>query len=88
MRETTFKHSALLAYFEFQVSNKRLARKINDLLKDIARHPTSGLGKPEALKGDYAGYYSRRIDEKNRIIYRFDDERVEIVQVGQHYNDK
>lgn len=88
MRETTFKHDALLAYFEFQANNKRLARKINDLLKDIARNPKSGLGKPEALKGDLSGYYSRRIDEKNRLIYRFDDERVEIVQVGQHYNDK
>ena len=68
--------------------DRRLRKKINVLLEDIARHPKSGLGKPEALKGDYAGYYSRRIDEKNRLIYRFDDERVEIVQVGQHYSDK
>ena len=69
-------------------NDKRARKKIDTLLEDIARHPKSGLGKPEALKGDLSGYYSRRIDEKNRLIYRFDDERVEIVQVGQHYNDK
>ena len=87
MLETAFRHSALREYMSLQ-KNRRLRKKINTLLEDIARHPKSGLGKPEALKGDYAGYYSRRIDEKNRLIYRFDDERVEIVQVGQHYSDK
>ncbi len=87
MLETAFRHSALREYMSLQ-EDRRLRKKINVLLEDIARHPKSGLGKPEALKGDYAGYYSRRIDEKNRLIYRFDDERVEIVQVGQHYNDK
>ena len=76
------------AQYKDYENDKQTRKKINALLEDIARHPASGLGKPEALRGDYAGYYSRRIDDKNRLIYRFDDKRIEIVQVGQHYKDK
>lgn len=58
------------------------------LLKDIERNGYSGIGKPEALKGDLSGYWSRRIDECNRIVYRIKDEMIQIVQCGSHYRDK
>lgn len=87
MLKVTFQPKALLEYINLQ-QDRKMMNKINALLKDIARHPQSGLGKPESLRGDLSGHYSRRIDEKNRIIYRFDDEKCEIVQVGLHYDDK
>lgn len=87
MLKITFAPSAFLEYMEYQKNNKNL-KKINTLLKDIARNGDAGLGKVEKLTGDLSGYYSRRIDSKNRIIYRFNDEVCEIVQIGGHYSDK
>ena len=55
-------------YFEWQKQVKKTLRRINDLLKDIDRNPFSGIGKPEPLKGNKQGYWSRRIDEANRKI--------------------
>lgn len=73
---------------EIQRSDKKMLSKVNTLLKDIARNPQdNGLGKPEILKGDLSGYYSRRIDSKHRIIYRINGESCEIVQIGGHYDD-
>lgn len=75
--------------FEFWVKNdKKTLKKILTLLKDIERNGYSGIGKPEALKGDLSGYWSRRIDECNRIVYRIKDEMIQIVQCGSHYRDK
>lgn len=88
MRNILFSANAWLQYDEIQKINHKQALKINTLLKDIARNGASGLGKPEALKGELSGCYSRRIDSKNRIVYRFDDNVCEILQVGTHYNDK
>lgn len=89
MIKTTFLPSALLSYMEIQENDKKLLKKVNALLKDIARNPHgSGLGKPEVLKGDLSGYYSRRIDSKNRIVYRLNGEICEIIQIGGHYEDK
>ena len=87
MLKITFALSFFLEYMEYQKNNKNL-KKINTLLKDIARNGDAGLGKVEKLTGDLSGYYSRRIDSKNRIIYRFNDEVCEIVQIGGHYSDK
>ena len=87
MLKITFAPSAFLEYMEYQKNNKNL-KKINTLLKDIARNGDAGLGKVEKLTGDLSGYYSRRIDSKNRIIYRFNDEVCEIVQIGGYYSDK
>lgn len=89
MTNTTFTPKALLEYMEIQRGDKRLLNKVNLLLKDIARNPQgNGLGKPEILKGNLSGYYSRRIDSKHRIVYRINDESCEIVQIGGHYDDK
>lgn len=88
MIKTTFEPQALLEYMEIQRSDKKMLSKVNTLLKDIARNPQgNGLGKPEMLKGDLGGYYSRRIDSKHRIVYRINDKSCEIVQIGGHYDD-
>jgi toxin YoeB len=60
-------------------------KRINTLLKDIDAHPFTGMGKPEPLKGNRQGYWSRRIDEVNRIVYKVERDQVIIVQCGGHY---
>ena len=67
-------------------NDKKLLKKANALLKDIERGGYEGIGKPEPLKGNLAGYWSRRIDDYNRIVYRVVDGVVEIVQCGTHYH--
>ena len=67
-------------------NDKKLLKKANTLLKDIERGGYEGIGKPEPLKGNLAGYWSRRIDDYNRIVYRIDGEIIEIVQCGTHYH--
>ncbi|HNR86131.1 MAG TPA: Txe/YoeB family addiction module toxin, partial [Taishania sp.] len=64
---------------------KKLMR-INDLLKDIPRNPFEGIGKPEPLKHKYAGFWSRRIDEEHRLIYRFEEASILIAKCRFHYD--
>jgi len=71
----------------FQINDKATIKRIHALLKDIERHPFEGLGKPEPLKGSWAGYWSRHIDDKNRIIYRVVGNRVDIVRCRGHYDE-
>ena len=76
-------------YIHWQSEDKRTLKKINQLIKDIARNGYTGIGKPEQLKGSLSGYWSREIDEKNRIIYRIKgNDDVEIIQCKGHYGDK
>jgi toxin YoeB len=72
-------------YLYWQKTDKKKLKRINDLLKDISRHPFSGLGKPEPLKHKYKGYWSRRIDEEHRLIYRMLDEEIQIAKCRFHY---
>ena len=58
------------------------------LVADIMEHPFEGIGKPEALKGDLTGYWSRRINDKHRLIYKVEDEFVIIISCYGHYDDK
>jgi len=74
-------------YLYWQTQDKKTLKRIHDLLKDIDRQPFCGIGKPEPLKGDKQGYWSRRIDEANRIIYKIETDQVVIVQCGGHYDD-
>ncbi|MBQ3800219.1 MAG: Txe/YoeB family addiction module toxin, partial [Treponema sp.] len=67
--------------------DKKTLRKINDLLKAIDRDGFSGIGKPEPLKGR-EGCWSRRIDDKNRLVYKVLDGQIEIIQCKGHYEDK
>ena len=70
----------------WQKTNKKNLKKINELLKDISRTPFTGLGKPEALKHKYQGYWSRRIDKEHRLIYRVTEEEVRIAKCRFHYD--
>ena len=74
-------------YVEWQ-NDKNILKRINNLLKDIDRNGYNCIGKPEPLKGDKSGWWSVRIDEKNRLIFRIENEVVEIIQCGTHYGDK
>lgn len=68
--------------------DRKIAKKISTLLSDIERNGNAGLGKPEALKGNLSGYWSRRITEKDRLIYRFDETTIYIAACKGHYDDK
>lgn len=74
-------------YLYWQTQDKKTLKRINNLIKDIDRDPFNGIGKPEPLKGEFTGFYSRRIDEKNRIVYRIKDSVVEILSCKGHYDD-
>ena len=74
-------------YLYWQSQDKKTLKKINSLIKDIGRNPFSGVGKPEPLKENLTGCWSRRIDDKNRIVYYMENGDVYIVQCRNHYND-
>lgn len=71
-------------YMSWQ-SDKRIVKKINKLIKDIDRHPFSGIGKPESLKYGLSGTWSRRITEEHRIVYEIKDDEIRIYSVRDHY---
>jgi toxin YoeB len=60
-------------------------KRINQLIRDIERGGYEGIGKPEPLRGDLSGWWSRRIDDANRLVYRIQDEKIEIIQCKGHY---
>jgi toxin YoeB len=76
-------------YLHWQANDPKLVRKINTFLEDIARSPFRGLGKPEPLKEDRSGFWSRRLSEEHRLVYRVlgkgTDQRIEIAQCRFHY---
>ena len=75
-------------YLDWQKKDKKTFEKINKLIKDIDRNGESeGIGKPEPLKGDLSGFWSRRINEKDRLVYRIADGRIEIALCHTHYDD-
>lgn len=75
-------------YIEWQTKDKKTLKKINRLLKDIDRNGYECIGKPEPLSGNLAGYWSVRIDDKNRIVFRILEGNLEIVQCGTHYRER
>ena len=75
-------------YLYWQSQDKKTLKRINQLLKDIDRNGYSVIGKPEPLKNDLSGYWSRRIDEVNRLVYKINDDTVYILQCRSHYKDK
>ena len=68
--------------------DRKTAKKILTLIQDIERNGNEGLGKPEALRFHMSGYWSRRITEKDRLIYRFDEHTIYIAACKGHYDDK
>jgi len=83
-----FSEKAFAEYIYWQKQDKKTLNRINNLLKDIDRNGYNCIGKPEPLKGDKSGWWSVRIDEKNRLIFKIENEIVEITQCGTHYGDK
>ena len=75
-------------YLYWLEQDKKTLRRINKLITDIERNGYDGIGNPEPLIGNYSGYWSRRIDEKNRLVYRVLNDTIEIVQCRTHYGDK
>lgn len=80
--------SAWEDYLYLQKTDKQNFKKINDLIKDTLRHPRSGKGKPEPLIGNYAGYWSRRINRKHRLIYKIEEDQIIIASCRFHYGDR
>ena len=66
-------------------SDRKMARRITRLIAEIQREPFAGIGKPEPLKGELSGYWSRRIDDEHRLVYRADDNEVKILKARYHY---
>lgn len=75
-------------YLAWQERDPGMLQRINRLIRDTERDPFHGIGKPELLKGDLKGWWSRRIDGENRLIYRIRNGVLEIAQCGTHYGDK
>ncbi len=67
-------------------NDKKILKRINILIKDIQREPFTGLGKPEQLKHQFNGFWSRRITDEHRLIYTFSNDELIIVQCRYHYN--
>lgn len=83
-----FTKSAWSDYIHWQDENEKILQRINLLIKEISREPFSGIGKPEALKQNLKGYWSRRIDLENRLVYRItgkDSKQLEIISCRYHY---
>lgn len=86
MRAIRFVPDAWQAYLYWHEQDKKTLKRINLLITACAREPFAGIGKPEALRGDLSGYWSRRIDEANRLIYRADDAELVIIACHFHYD--
>ena len=82
----TFSKNAWEDYVSWQKEDKKILKKINDLIRDIQRTPYEGLGKPEPLKYDLAGYWSRRIDLEHRLVYQFKKNEILIYSCRYHYD--
>ena len=74
-------------YLYWQSADKKIVRKINRLFEEISRTPTSGTGKPEPLKENWAGWWSRRLDGQHRMVYKAESDVIIIAQLRFHYED-
>jgi len=83
----SFSIQAWEEYLYFQSQDKKTLKKINELIKDIERNGYIGIGKPEPLKYGFSGYWSRRIDSYNRIVYKIENNVLKIAQCGLHYDE-
>ena len=82
----SFDRKAWDHYVEWQTRDSKIASKINALIKECQRHPFEGTGKPEPLKGDLSGYWSRRITREHRLVYKVDAQTLVIIQCRYHYS--
>lgn len=82
----SFEDAAWEDYLYWQQTDKAMLRRINALIRDIQRDPFAGIGKPEPLKFNFSGYWSRRIDDEHRVVYKVDDEEIILAQLRGHYD--
>jgi len=82
-----FSPQAWEEYLHWQQTDKKIVRKINDLIKDTNRRNYEGIGKPEPLKHAFSGFWSRRITSEHRMIYRVEGNTIEIAQLRYHYKE-
>ena len=85
MRNIEWDSDAWDDYIYWQSIDKKIVKKINQLIKDIVRYPYTGIGKPEPLKENLSGMWSRRITDEHRIVYVVEDERIIIFECRLHY---
>ena len=83
--ELTFLEDAWKDYLYWQQNDKKTLKRINELIKDIQRTPFEGVGKPEPLKFNMSGLWSRRIDAEHRLVYKIRSETLVIIQCRYHY---
>ncbi|MDR0571919.1 MAG: Txe/YoeB family addiction module toxin [Rickettsiales bacterium] len=85
MKIISFEPQAWEDYLYWQNNDKVMFKKINSLIKEIQREPFSGVGKPESLKNDLSGFWSRRINQEHRLVYTLIDDNLVIAQCRLHY---
>jgi toxin YoeB len=81
----TFTQSAWEEYLFWQSTSPKTLKRINSLIKETARNPYTGIGKPEGLKHMLSGYWSRRVDQENRMVYKVEEDSLLIIQLRYHY---
>lgn len=82
----TFSELGWEDYVFWQTEDRKTLKKINGLLEDISRNGNVGIGKPEALSGDLSGFWSRRINDKDRLVYAIHDDCIYVVACRFHYS--
>ncbi|WP_282697480.1 Txe/YoeB family addiction module toxin [Streptomyces sp. CC208A] len=85
MRDVRFRPSGWDDFLYWQGADKKQFRRLVRLISEIQRTPFEGIGKPEPLKGDLSGYWSRRVDDEHRLVYRADDKEIVIIKARYHY---
>ncbi|MBR1826731.1 MAG: Txe/YoeB family addiction module toxin [Clostridia bacterium] len=83
-----FTQNAWQDYLYWQSEDRKTLKRVNALIKDIERNGNQGIGKPEPLTGDLSGFWSRRINEKDRLVYRIVGDEVQILACRYHYSDR
>lgn len=86
MKDIQFTPTAFEQYNQWLIDNKAIYNRINKLIIETAKTPFTGTGKPEALKFDLKGYWSRRITDEHRLVYRVAEDYIKIVACKLHYN--
>ncbi len=87
MRSLVFEGSTWTAYEKLRLQDKKLHKALCSILKEMLRgDPSTGIGKPEPLKHNLSGLWSRRLSQKDRVVYTFDDKHIHIFAIGGHYD--
>jgi toxin YoeB len=87
VRDVNFDPAARDDFQHWLGTDRKMVRRIVRLIGEIQRDPFNGIGKPEPLKGELSGYWSRRIDDEHRLVYRADNKEVKILKARYHYAD-